>query len=458
MPGDQLTESVTVAIAGPGHQIGVVDHVTSILTQLTPPEPTRFPRCPSGMTTRRNLLTAAGAGALLTMVGCGRGTSTAPVSTSAAPDVVLLDAQGGAAALRAGRIDPLGTAVAAPSGGTIYTVRRVGADTDLVAVATRSGQATGTTRLRGAWVPAVVGSSGSRVALLPAGSNQGGSDQGDYGGAVAGRARTSVLVVGAGPAPQRLDLAGNYVPDAFSSEGQGLFVLDWQPATAPDHYRVREITIADGAASPVLGRDKQPIPADAEEQMRGERRTAVFSPGYDVLYTLYTHQPGSAGWNGDDSAFIHTLHLTQHWAHCIDLPAPFGLDPHLGHALAIAPDGSRLYVVDAAGGRLAAVDTEGLTLLRSVALAAMPGTAYAVATGTDVVVGVNNQLRLVDRDSLAARAHLTLPAPLRGLVTSPDGARIYLGLPGAVQWRDAASLALLGTVAVAGLTGLRAAL
>ncbi len=413
------------------------------------------------MTTRRNLLTAAGAGALLTVVGCGRGNRAAPVTTSAAPDVVLLDARGGAAALRGGRIDPLGIAVAAPSGGTIYTVRRVGADTDLVAVATRSGQVTGTTHLRGAWVPAVVGSSGSTVALLPAGSDEAGpanQDQGGYGGAVAARARTSVLVVGAGPAPQRLDLAGNYVPDAFSSEDQGLYVLDWQPATAPDHYRVREITIASGAASPLLGRDKQPIPVDAEEQMRGERRTAVFSPGCDVLYTLYTHQPGSAGWSGDDSAFIHTLHLTQHWAYCIDLPAPFGRDPHLGHALTIAPDGTRLYVVDAAGGRLAAVDTEGLTVLRSVALAAMLETAYAVTTGTDVVVGVGNQLRLVDRDSLAVRAHVTLPAPLRGLVASPDGARIYLGLPGAVQWRDAASLALLGTAAVAGLTGLRAAL
>src|SRR5262249_3520838 len=161
----------------------------------------------------------------------------------------------------------------------------------------------------------------------------------------AARDHTSVLIVRGGEV-RRLDLTGNFVPDAFTPDGAGLFVLDWLPWTAPEHYRVREVDLASGAASALYGRDKQPIPPEAEEQMRGVRRNAVFGTGGDVLYTLYTHQPGTgpAGWPGTDNAFIHTLQLDQHWAYCIDLPSPFGLDANASHALAIDGGGSHLFV------------------------------------------------------------------------------------------------------------------
>ena len=41
-----------------------------------------------------------------------------------------------------------------------------------------------------------------------------------------------------------LDLPGNLVPEAFSTDGHHLFVLDYVPAAAPDHYEVRMIDVS----------------------------------------------------------------------------------------------------------------------------------------------------------------------------------------------------------------------
>ena len=48
----------------------------------------------------------------------------------------------------------------------------------------------------------------------------------------------------------RFTLPGCLEPEAFSAAGDALFVLDYQPPTAPDSYRVRVLYLASGELSP----------------------------------------------------------------------------------------------------------------------------------------------------------------------------------------------------------------
>ena len=408
------------------------------------------------MTSRRNFLTLVGAGAAATLLGCApetrRGTDPAGTAT---PDRLLVDTAGGLVVLRGGVADALGPAATTADGQTIFTVRAVGADTELRILSARTGEVTRSVQLKGRWTPSTGGSFGDVVALVPPGTVS------DAAYPPAGRSGTSIMVV-AGEKVQRLDLPGNYTPDAFAIDATGLFVLDWVPSTAPEHYRVREAHVVGGAVTALYGRDKVPIPPEQEEQMRGVRRNAVLGAHNDVLYTLYTHQPSSStgaadekeGW---DAAFIHTLHLEQRWAHCIDLPAPFGLDPNASHAIAIDTGRLTVYVVDAAAGKLAVVGTESLDVQRVLDIPKGTGPAYAAFAADTLFVATGTQVVAVAARDMSSRMVGSLPAEALGLMSSMDGQRVYAGLPDSVFWYDARSFTKLGRVPVQGLTGLRRA-
>ena len=251
----------------------------------------------------------------------------------------------------------------------------------------------------------------------------------------AGRDVTPVLIADAGGIRQRLRLPGNFVPEAFTNDLAGLFVLEWLPPNAPDRYRVRVVDLATGKPDPLVTRDKGPIPTGAEEEMRGDGRQAVLAPNRTVLYTLYTHQPDHqhtrdriSGRPGSDvHAFVHTLHLEQRWAYCVDLPHPFGEGPADGHAMAITPDGTRLYVVDVTSGIVAEISTEELTVCRTAKLVAATGPAYAVADGDRLFLGAGATVWTSDLAGLGGATARPVRDPGTGLVLSPDGRRLYSG-------------------------------
>ncbi|MFD0593959.1 YncE family protein [Catellatospora coxensis] len=276
-----------------------------------------------------------------------------------------------------------------------------------------------------------------------------------------GRARTPLVVADTAGEVARLELAGNIVPDAFTVGGEGLFVLDWLPATAPDRYRVRQVDVATGRSSALLTRVKTAVPPGAEEEMSGEGRMAVYAPNRQVLYTLYTHQPDHrhtrdlvAGRPGDVHAFVHTLHLAEQWAYCVDLPAPFGEGPGAGHALAINPEGSEFYVADVTSGRFAVVGTEQLAVREAVDGPKGTGTAYAVATFRQVLVAVGGTVHVLPRDGAPVWRSWDAGGEVRGLAASPDGKRVYAALPDTVAWFDAETGQRLGTLAVPGVSAL----
>lgn len=206
-------------------------------------------------------------------------------------------------------------------------------------------------------------------------------------------------------------LQGNVVPEAFSNDGQRLFVLDFVPADKPEYYRVRVVSSAGGRLQDTYERLKTQ-PAD----MSGIGHRAVVSPDRSKLFTLYS-VPGPEG-----NAFVHTLSLVEGWNHCTDLPLNEGFG-FGSPVIAIGDDGKQFYVVGAAG-QIAEVDaTERLNVVRTARLDGVPsGTAPRLAvTGDRLVVSFGTAGYVVDRATLKAVSTWKLGGDPRELIADARG-------------------------------------
>ncbi|HEV7897318.1 MAG TPA: hypothetical protein VGP31_05685 [Planosporangium sp.] len=429
------------------------------------------------MTTRRQFLTVAGgvagfvgAGGIAAagVLAANQRTDRRPEDAPGVPDPLLAATASGLVTVRGTDSRSAGTAaypavvypaaVCTPDARTIYTAVPAGdGATNLEGIDLATGRVKHGLALAGQWVPRVASVRGT-VALTAAGGPTTPSRP-------AGRERTTIVIVDSGGERRRLDLPGNYEPDAFRSDDSGLFVLDWLPPGAPDRYRVRVVELASDSLGPLLTRLKAPVPEGAEEEMRGEGRQAVYSPDGLTLYTLYTHQPDhqhtrdllAGGRPTEVHAFVHTLSLDVGWAYCLDLPDPFGHGPAAGHTLTLSADGKRLYVADLTSGRLAVADTEALTVQRVVPVPTGSGNACAAVSpdGRRLFLGGDSGIHVVDPVALTVTAGWDAGGAVRGLAVSRDGARLYVGHPGAVGWHEPVTGAEQGRRPVEGLTDLR---
>ncbi|MEO3780921.1 hypothetical protein ABGB16_29775 [Micromonospora sp. B11E3] len=408
---------------------------------------------------RRTVLAVLAGTGVAALTGCGpvrrAGSAAERLPDLLLPDPLLVELGAALGVLRGADRQTIPHAVATADGLAVYATEPEGADTAFWRIDTATGRASARVTLPGRWVPQTVSAGGTTVALTPEGVSV------DAAGRPGGREVTPVLIADVAGKRQRLELRGNFVPEAFTGDGTGLFVLEWLPARAPDRYRVRVVDLATGAPGPLSTRAKAPVPPGAEEEMRGDGRQAVLAPDRSTLYTLYTHQPGHrhtrdlvSGRPGNAHAFVHTLNLTERWAYCVDLPHPFGETPARGHAMAITPDGRRLVVADVASGRVAEISTEELTVRRTAALPEGTGAAYAVADGDRLFVAAGTTVRAVELAGLRPVAAWAVRDAVTGLVLSPDDARLYVGRLGAVSWHHPVTGAELGRVAVPGLVGL----
>ncbi|MFC3502773.1 YncE family protein [Micromonospora krabiensis] len=404
---------------------------------------------------RRTILTLLAGGGAAALVGCDTGARPTGARAVAVPDPLLVELTDGLGVLRGGDRLTLPHSLASADGRMIYGTEPGGADTAFFRVDVATGGASPRVTLPGRWAPQAVSANGLLVALTP-------DAVGVTEGRPPGREVTPVLVADLGGVRHRLRLPGNVVPEAFTRDGTGLFVIDWLPPARPDRYRVRVVDLATGTAGPLQTRAKALVPPGAEEEMRGDGRQAVLAPDRSTLYTLYTHQADHrhtrdllSGRPGNVHAFVHTLHLGDRWAYCVDLPHPFGAGPASCHAIAVSPDGRSLFVADVASGTVAEISTEQLTVLRTATVAAGAGVAYAATDGTRLFLAAGPSVRTVDVAGLRVVGEWAMRERVTGLVLSPDGARLHVGQPGAVSWHDVTSGRELGRVPVDGLVGLR---
>jgi hypothetical protein len=222
------------------------------------------------------------------------------------------------------------------------------------------------------------------------------------------------------------------VPEAFANAydpaGDGLpigvFVIEY---LAADTYRVRVIDTAAGTLGlPLNLRDKSQT---VDEVMTAVSRTAVFEPMHQLLFTLY--QDATEG--GEDlGAFIHTLGLINGvW--CLDVPPALGLADHPG-ALAVSPDGSRLYAASSTGG-VAMFEIDDLLdplgampeARRTTQLDAKAGRVAVGATDDEVVVALDGVITRLDPVTLEVRESFTLDMSVEALTVLTDTSIVIAG-------------------------------
>ena len=420
------------------------------------------------MATRRNLLRWAGVLPAAGLLGaCARPPAARPPSPPAPGDLLVVDTEAGLGVVdvRDARLAVAPAARTATWDGRVLAGAVVGADG---ATATRvtvlgvDGRERFAATVDGELTPRVVSAGGHLVALTPATEEEAASPY-----RPAGRESTTIVVAGTTGETHRFTLPGCLEPEAFSAGGDALFVLDYQPPAAPERYRVRVLYLASGALTPLLTRAKQPVPEGAEEQMRGQGRQAVYSPGQQYLYTLYTHQPDHehtrdliAGARDDAPhvhAFVHTLSLDQFFAYCIDLPAPFGEGPPEGHAIALRRLGGRPIVVDTGTGAIARLDHTTLTVAATGSFPTATGPTYAAVAPSDELcfIGTGTTVHVYRTTTLTPAMTWSVDAPVRGLAVGPPGTRLWVGQPDAAVALDASTGRELGRVTVPGLTTVR---
>jgi hypothetical protein len=192
-------------------------------------------------------------------------------------------------------------------------------------------------------VPTVTDTNGQFVALVTEGDER-------LDGAISPGRRSSTIVIADrdGGEQYRTTLDGNYYPEAFGNSigpagiPDAVYLLEYLPADAPTHYRVRVLQTSTGEIGlPVNLRDKS---RQVDATMAGISRTQVVS-GHagGLVFTLYRGVAGEGDRHG--YAFVHTLGLAGGvW--CLDIAPEMELDIEPG-ALAVA--GDRLVVASANG-------------------------------------------------------------------------------------------------------------
>jgi len=241
-----------------------------------------------------------------------------------------------------------------------------------------------------------------------------------------------VLVTPSGGEMRRWVFDGVVVPEAFSNayapNGDGLpigvFVIEYLDTST---YRVRVIDTATGALGlPLNLRDKSQT---VDEIMTAVSRTAVFEPANQLLFTLY--QDATEG--GEEiGSFIHTLGLVNGvW--CLDVPQELGLADHPG-ALAVSPDGSRLFAASSTGGvagyMVSDVINMGPEMPEARTTVALDATAQRVAMGAsrdEVVVALGGSLFRMDPATLAVRDSFGWEMDVEALTVLDDGSIVIVG-------------------------------
>lgn len=255
----------------------------------------------------------------------------------------------------------------------------------------------------------VASADGTRVALLPF------EDARVHPYHPAGRLSTALTVLPTdGGEPRTYELDGNFEPEAFSTSGRSLFVVEYLPPAAPDRYRVRKLDLDSGQVGAVYSVD-----GHLQESMRGTARVQALNAEGSRLYTLYT--------TDDGAAFVHVLDLDEEWAHCVDLPASIGTSPEQMLTITAAPNHDRVVVVDALAG-VAELDTRTLTVSRTVDLVVDPTQAGRVLAvfGHDgrLLTGVGTTFAVLDRDLIYERMW-SAPTTIHGIHLDPIEERVW---------------------------------
>jgi len=286
-------------------------------------------------------------------------------------------------------------------------------------------------------VPLVTDTAGEWVVLGPH------SGEATAGTIAAGRTITELAVVRSRDEVVTVELDGNFVPEAFSLERQDgvapwIYVLEYLPAEAPTHYRVRLLDPNTGDLAMPISLRRYGETVDTE--MAGISRSQVVAGSRALLFTLYR---GTHGETDRAYAFIHVLSM---WGGvwCLEVPAELDL-ANIQGVVAVSPDESTLYAVSGNGFVAEYRIDDVLDPGRSPTAARVVRTIsrgedrpVAGVTDEHLIVGQGRGVMWFERDQLHIDGHAPASGAVEALATTKGGdvivaAANHLGLavPGA---------------------------
>ena len=340
-----------------------------------------------------------------------------PVATTTEEvvDLLFFRSGNGVATFEAGASAPEfsgGGSVTSSDWSTVVETNKLTTMTEVTTLDPRTGAERWTTVVDGKWDAKLLSASGDLVALGPARENP-------YG---FGRKETTLLITGSAMLePKVITVEGNYEPEAFSTDGQNLFVVSYLPAGNPSKYQVRRLDIAAGEVKAVYTPHEE-----LQRAMGGTARIQTASSDGRRLYTLYTVE----GRGSNDSAFIHVLALDELWAHCIDLPPAFAKAADRSSAITISPDDEKLFVANATSDVVAEIDPSALRVVRTadVDLARQGLPQATIDTGSNLYFASGRRLASIDTNSLTVARDWVLAEPIKGLQLGAAGDKLYVGM------------------------------
>jgi hypothetical protein len=394
--------------------------------------------------------------AALVLAACAQDPATnaerASGVASAAGDALVLDSGGTLTRVDAGSGEVAFDAEAVPSvdWSKLFAATSDGTNTTIRMLDPVTGAATARTVVPGDLSIWAVSDDGAQVALMRS------FDGAGLVWAPPPRRTTDLMIVDVRSGEsESFHLKGNYVPETFSTDGENLFMLSFNPPTEPTSYRVTALYLERSRVWDVFGPDKAPV-----ENMTATRLQQVRSPDGTAMYTLYVNQPpdyllknGATTLEPDEVAFVHSL-LLEGLAFCIELPHDFGSVPAARSAIAVSPDGAYVYAIDALHGDVAAIRTArgrvANTLLDLSMLDGDVTTAVVSADGATLFVGSGSVVAAIDTSTVTLRDTWSIASPLTDLGLSADGARLYASSTTGVSVLDATTGADLGEISTGG--------
>lgn len=206
--------------------------------------------------------------------------------------------------------------------------------------------------------PSSVGLSADRsiVALVP-------------GAPAAGVSRFAIVDLANRRLSKVIQLTGAFEFDAISPDGSTLYVVEHLDAAAGGRYQVRAVDIRNGLLKDGLIIDK----TKPNEQMAGYPLEQL-RLAHGLVLTLY---------RGTEHPFIHALDTVKGGALCIDLPATRNDNTDRGNdwGLALSPDKSSVYAVNASLGVAAVVDELTLEIRRVASFEPLAASAMLAKFG-----------------------------------------------------------------------------
>jgi hypothetical protein len=333
--------------------------------------------------------------AVSVLAACGRASSTHPAAagylifleggfSNNGETVKVLDSGTGTVV----RELPLGTP--ASDWSRYYIVTPLTGSAQLKAIDPASGRTIAQTAIPAGYTLPNIAFQGPTAGLSPNGQWVALTSQSRAAGAV-----TTNFLVGSSSLAnsfKKIHIKGDFVFDALGNDGTSLYLI--QKMGDPNHYQVRLYDVSTSFLAPQPVVDKR----EPNEPMNGIRGDSASDPAGNHVYTVYAREAGP---------FIHALTLGQPFAFCVDLPSksPRNLELQFHWALAISPDGTSLYAVNAALGTVA-VMTAGQPpkIVRTAPV--------ALSHAGDLLAGL-----VVSADAKGPR--------IGGAALSPDGRTLY---------------------------------